>query len=63
MTNVVFHPWLTNKNIEKPTDLTLNLSNFRSDNGIEVIALNPNSTHILQPMDLAHEVVMARSGK
>lgn len=58
----VFHPWLTKKNIEKPiiffldghkSHLTLHLSNFCSDNGIEVIALNPNSTHILQPMDLA----------
>ncbi|XP_046975182.1 MFS-type transporter clz9-like [Vanessa cardui] len=61
MTNV-FNPWLIKKNIEKPitffldghkSHLTLHLSNFCSDNGIEVIALNLNSTHILQPMDLA----------
>lgn len=33
--------------------LTLHLSDFCSANGIELIALYPNSTHILQPMDLA----------
>lgn len=33
--------------------LTLHLSNFCSENGIEIIALFPNSTHILQPLDLA----------
>lgn len=60
MTNI-FEPWLTPKNIQRPilffldghkSHLTLHLCNFSAANGIEIIALNPNSTHILQPMDL-----------
>ncbi|XP_073957399.1 uncharacterized protein [Choristoneura fumiferana] len=61
MTNV-FNPWLEQNKIEKPvlffvdghkSHLTLHLSNFCSENGIVVVALYPNSTHILQPMDLS----------
>lgn len=61
MTNV-FNPWLEKNNIEKPvfffvdghkSHLTHQLSNFCSKNGIVVVALYPNSTHILQPMDLS----------
>lgn len=61
MTNV-FNPWLIQQNIKKPilfyldghrSHLTLHLSNFCAANGIEIIALYPNSTHILQPMDLS----------
>ncbi|KAJ2949894.1 hypothetical protein O0L34_g11214 [Tuta absoluta] len=57
-----FNPWLVQQNIPKPvlffldghrSHLTLHLSNFCAENGIEIIALYPNSTHILQPMDLA----------
>ncbi|KAI5638887.1 DDE superfamily endonuclease domain-containing protein [Phthorimaea operculella] len=57
-----FNPWLVQQNIPKPvlffldghrSHLTLYLSNFCAENGIEIIALYPNSTHILQPMDLA----------
>ncbi|CAH2097239.1 unnamed protein product [Euphydryas editha] len=58
----VFNPWLIEEGIQKPvllfvdghkSHLTLHLSNFCSENGIEIIALYPNSTHILQPMDIA----------
>lgn len=61
MTNI-FEPWLTQQNIERPvllfldghkSHLTLHLSTFCAEKGIEVIALYPNSTHILQPMDLS----------
>lgn len=31
--------------------MTLHLSDFCKDNGIEIIALYPNSTHLIQPMD------------
>lgn len=58
----VFYPWLEENQIKRPiiffldghkSHLTLHLSNFCSDHGIEVVALYPNSTHLLQPMDLA----------
>lgn len=58
----IFNPWLEEMKIKKPvlfivdghkSHLTLHLSNFCSENGIEIIALFPNSTHILQPLDLA----------
>lgn len=58
----IFDPWLQQQNIQKPvlffldghkSHLTLHLSNYCSENGIEIIALYPNATHILQPMDLA----------
>ncbi|XP_063625003.1 uncharacterized protein LOC134796734 [Cydia splendana] len=58
----IFNPWLEEQKIPKPflffldghrSHLTLHLSDFCSANGIELIALYPNSTHILQPMDLA----------
>ncbi|CAK1586979.1 unnamed protein product [Parnassius mnemosyne] len=58
----IFHPWLIEKNIELPvlffldghgSHLTTHLSDFCAKNGIELIALYPNSTHILQPMDVA----------
>ncbi|XP_013189681.1 uncharacterized protein LOC132903318 [Amyelois transitella] len=58
----IFNPWLLQQNIPKPvlffldghrSHLTLHLSNFCAQNGIEIVALYPNSTHILQPMDLA----------
>ncbi|XP_030020789.2 uncharacterized protein LOC115440557 isoform X1 [Manduca sexta] len=58
----VFNPWLEKNNIKKPilmfadcrkSHLTLQISMFCSQNGIEVIALYPNSTHIHIPMDLS----------
>jgi len=59
-----FHNWIIKNNIPRPillfldghtSHLTMPLSDFCSANGIEVIyiALKPNSTHILQPMDVA----------
>lgn len=58
----VFSPWIEKKQIPKPvilfldghnSHMTLHLSDFCKGNGIEVIALYPNSTHLLQPMDVA----------
>lgn len=58
----VFHPWLIKNQIDFPvilyldghvSHLTLALSEFCSENKIELIALYPNSTHFLQPMDVA----------
>lgn len=58
----VFYPWLIENKIEFPivlyldghvSHLTLALSKFCSDKQIELVALYPNSTHFLQPMDVA----------
>lgn len=58
----IFHPWIIANNIRLPvvlfvdghsSHLTLELSNFCVENKIELIALYPNATHILQPMDVA----------
>lgn len=58
----IFLPWLKNENIERPilffvdghvSHMTHHLSKFCSANGIELFALFPNSTHLLQPMDVA----------
>lgn len=58
----VFMPFLKNKNIKFPvivfvdghrSHLTLHLSRFCRDNQIILIALQPNATHILQPLDVA----------
>ncbi|KAH9627760.1 hypothetical protein HF086_001774 [Spodoptera exigua] len=58
----VFNPWIEKNNIPKPvilfldghrSHMTLHLSDFCKANEIEVISLYPNSTHLLQPMDVA----------
>ncbi|KAG5874402.1 hypothetical protein JTB14_016769 [Gonioctena quinquepunctata] len=58
----IFHPWLVRNNIQLPvvlfvdghsSHLTMALSDFCVENGIELVALFPNSTHILQPLDVA----------
>lgn len=58
----VFVPWLNENKIKRPilmfidghvSHLTLNLSQFCSENGIELFALFPNSTHLIQPLDVA----------
>lgn len=58
----IFHPWLIQNQIELPvllfvdghsSHLTYSLSEFCSQNGIIIAALLPNSTHILQPLDVA----------
>ncbi|KAJ8866327.1 hypothetical protein PR048_032170 [Dryococelus australis] len=59
---LVFSPWLTAQNIEHPvilfidghvSHLNLHTSNFCEDNGIILVALFPNATHLLQHMDVA----------
>lgn len=58
----VFHPWIEKENIKKPvilfidghvSHLTLPTSQFCSANGIILVALLPNATHLIQPMDVA----------
>lgn len=58
----VFVPWLDKNNIQRPiilfidghvSHLTYNLSQYCKQNQIEIIALYPNSTHLIQPMDVA----------
>ncbi|XP_068084186.1 tigger transposable element-derived protein 2-like [Anabrus simplex] len=58
----VFYPWLVEKKIQLPvflfidghsSHLTLHTSRFCDEHGIIVIALLPNATHLLQPMDVA----------
>lgn len=61
MTNI-FEPWLTEKNIPRPviffldghvSHISLALSQFCISKKIELVALLPNATHLLQPMDVA----------
>ena len=58
----VFYPWLQKNSVEFPIilfvdghslHLTLPLSNFCREHQIKSIALFPNATHILQPLDVA----------
>ncbi|XP_055708637.1 uncharacterized protein LOC129804902 [Phlebotomus papatasi] len=58
----VFLEFLVQQNIQRPvivfidghsSHLTLHLSKFCRENGIVLVALYPNSTHILQPLDVA----------
>lgn len=58
----VFYPWLLKENILLPvvlfvdghtSHLTLHLSEFCQSNGIILVALFPNSTHLIQPMDVS----------
>lgn len=57
-----FHPWLVTNRIKFPvifylnghsSHMTLALSQFCKANQIELIALYPNATHVLQPLDVA----------
>ncbi|XP_063232471.1 uncharacterized protein LOC134536610 [Bacillus rossius redtenbacheri] len=57
----IFYPWLVEENIVLPvlffieghsSHLTLHTSKFCAEHGIVCVALLPNSTHILQPMDV-----------
>ena len=61
MTNV-FYPWLLQEEIEFPvvvyldnhsSHLTMPLVKFCREKKIEIIGLYPNSTHIMQPLDIA----------
>lgn len=56
-----FYPWLKENNVVLPivvfldghgSHLSIPLSEFCRDNGIVLIALPPNATHILQPIDV-----------
>lgn len=58
----IFLPWVKKENISLPviffmdghsSHVSLPLSKFCHKNGIELIALYPNATHVLQPMDVA----------
>lgn len=58
----VFYPWLVKNNAVFPiilfldghkSHLIMDLSNFCSNHQITLISLYPNSTHILQPLDVA----------
>lgn len=58
----IFKPWLDQNNIPRPviffidghvSHLTLHVSQFCSENGIILICLVANATHIMQPMDVA----------
>lgn len=58
----VFHPWLQKKQISSPVIifldghyslLTYHLSKLCSEIGIVIIALNPNATHVIQPLGVA----------
>ncbi|CAG5058953.1 unnamed protein product [Parnassius apollo] len=61
VTNILY-PWLVQNNTKFPiiffldghaSHLTKHLSDFCREKQIEVIALYPNSTHLLQPMDVS----------
>lgn len=58
----IFHPWLIRENIPLPiilfidghsSHLSLHTSQFCKEHGIILVALHPNATHIIQPMDVA----------
>ncbi|KAF2889357.1 hypothetical protein ILUMI_16816 [Ignelater luminosus] len=58
----IFHPWLLQNNIPLPviffinglsSHLTMKFGEFCVNNQIELVALYPNSTQILQPLDVA----------
>lgn len=58
----IFHPWLISNKVKLPvilfldghtSHLTMAVSEFCSKNGIILISFFPNSTHILQPLDVA----------
>ena len=57
----IFYPWLLENKFEFPiilfldkhsSNLTMSLSHFCSENKIELVPLQPNATHIIQPLDV-----------
>lgn len=57
-----FYPWLVQNNIVLPivlfvdghaSHITYHLSEFCREKGIILIALHPNATHLMQPMDVS----------
>jgi len=58
----IFHPWLVTENVQFPVILyldgysshvTIPLVSFCREKQIELIALYPDITHIMQPLDIA----------
>ena len=58
----VFEPWLVQSNIPRPvlvyadghkSHLSLEVAEFCTSKGILLVALYPNSTHLLQPLDVS----------
>ena len=58
----VFEPWLVQSNIPRPvlvyadghkSYLSLEVAEFCTSKGILLVALYPNSTHLLQPLDVS----------
>ena len=58
----VFDPWLTEQQVQRPvlvfadghkSHLSPETANFCTSNGILLVALYPNSTHMLQPLDVS----------
>ncbi|XP_037298032.1 uncharacterized protein LOC119190364 [Manduca sexta] len=58
----IFDKWLNDNGIQKPvilfmdghtSHISFHVSKYCSENGIILIALFPNATHLLQPMDVA----------
>jgi len=58
----VFHPYLVNSKIKLPvivfldghsSHLTMHLGKFCKENQIILVCLFPNTTHILQPLDVS----------
>lgn len=47
----VFVPWLDENKIKKPIIVFIDWIFFKND--MEIIALYPNSTHLIQPLDVA----------
>ncbi|KAL5467063.1 hypothetical protein EMCRGX_G031235 [Ephydatia muelleri] len=60
--SLVFNPWLSENNVQRPvvvfadghkSHLSLETVEFCASNGIILVALYPNSTHTIQPLDVS----------
>lgn len=68
----IFYPWLIAKSIEFPVILyldghkshvTMPLTDFCREKGIILISLPPNSTHVMQPLDVGFLSLLKIVGK
>lgn len=68
----VFDPYVSNNNIQRPiivfldghaSHLSLSLSTFCREKFIILVCLPPNSTHIMQPLDVAFFFRLSKLGK